>query len=115
MSLEVHIDDEGRESLAYAGKPARSSACGFAIHVDCNGETVARYGLDEFNYALRAARRRALSKRAIEACQAWQAALEAHYGNEAGAARYDARGTATGELARLYAAKVAAHDAWRAA
>lgn len=46
---------------------------------------------------------------------AWSDELQRVYGRQAGDARYDARGTATPELARLHAAFRAASDARYAA
>jgi hypothetical protein len=48
---------------------------------------------------------------AIDADRAWSAELTRLYGRNAGDARYDARGTATPELARLWAVTRAANEA----
>lgn len=52
-----------------------------------------------------------LQRAAFAADDAWSAALQRIYGNDAGDARYDRRGTITPELAALYHAKRTADDA----
>ena len=57
----------------------------------------------------------ALHGEAMRAEQAWERLLERTYGRSACNARYTSQGTATPELARLSAAKVATYDAFRIA
>ncbi len=51
---------------------------------------------------------------AADADAAWSAELRRVFGKSSGDARYDARGTSTPELRRLYDAKIAADEAQRA-
>lgn len=57
----------------------------------------------------------ALHGEAMRAELAWERLLERTYGRAACNARYDSRGTATPELARLCTAKRATYDAFRIA
>lgn len=57
----------------------------------------------------------ALHGEAMRAEQAWERLLDRTYGSDACNARYDSRGTATPELARLCEAKCATYQAFRLA
>lgn len=54
-----------------------------------------------------------LMQAAVEADDAWSAALKARYGSRAAAARYDHRGKLGPELSALYQRYRDANDAWR--